>query len=340
MTQDGDIVEATAVSLVPFQSPVNNYDAALQRAALARQIFVAGNGPTLPASMLPLAMIALDRNIIQWIDMYLVRRDSGPQPSSLRLGLADPAAQQAFLMQYDAQLQAVAADLAPAPLNFAASDYFQALPPAGRFPLAAIDTVHLLQQFFPQQLPVQLSLIPADELPAVIEDSMSLPPLDLTMAASSFADFSVYALIAVDRGVYNSQSGSLQPTPLSPALPQVAPVLPPLRPFLLLRTVVAPPPPTTTQGPGRWQAVIGAMVYGFYVLRRSEPIYVSLTDPTSPATTTTPAPKTSLPLDPPLPPVTLVPVKPPAAIDPIAANSLAVETPAPTTTPAPGGSTS
>ena len=133
VTQDGDIVEATAVSLVPFSNPVNNYDAVLQRAALARQIFVAGNGPALPASMLPLAMIGLDRNVIQWIDTYLVRRDSGPQSSSLQLGLADPATQQAFLMQYDAQLQAVAASVAPAPLNFAASDYFQALPPAAVF---------------------------------------------------------------------------------------------------------------------------------------------------------------------------------------------------------------
>ena len=310
VTQDGDIVEATAVSLVPFASPVNNFDAAMQRAALARQIFVSGQGPVLPADMLPLAMIGIDRNTIQWIDMYLVRRDSGPQSSSLRLGLAGPAAQQAFLMQYTAQLQAVAAGLAPGPANFAAGDYFEALPPAGPFPFASIDAVRLVQQFFPQQLPVQLSLIPADELPAVIEDSMSLPPLDLTALGSSFTNYSIFALVPVDRGVYNSQSGSLPPTSLKPAFPQLPPVFTPLRPLPLLRPVLTLLP-GTTQAPAGWQAAIGGMTYGFYVLRRSEPIYVALTDAAAPA------------------------VKP-LAINPIVKNILTAETPAPTTTPAPG----
>jgi hypothetical protein len=180
-------------------------------------------------------------------------------------------------MQYDAQLQALAASLSPAALNFAASDYFQALPQAARFPLASIDAVRLLQLFFPQQLPVQLSLIPTDELPAVIEDSMSLPPLDLTMPAASFANLSVYALIPVDRGVYNSQSAALQPTPLGPAIPQVTPVFQPLRPALLTRPILTPVT-TTTQAPGGWQAAIAGLTYGFYVLRRSAPIYVALTD--------------------------------------------------------------
>jgi hypothetical protein len=195
-------------------------------------------------------------------------------------------------MQFDAQLQSVVASLATASPNFAASDYFEALPSVGRFPFGSIDAVHLVQQFFPQQLPVQLSLIPVDELPAVIEDSMSLPPLDLTMPAASFANFSAYALVPVDRTVYNSQSGSLPPTPLGPALPQVAGVLPPLRPVVLLRPFITPLP-ATTQAPVGWQTVIGNMTYGFYVLRRSEPIYVDLTSPKVPATTTTPAPRTS-----------------------------------------------
>ena len=93
----------------------------------------------------------------------------------VRPGLTDPATQQAFLRQYDAQLQAVIASRpAGSKANFAATDYFQALPPAGRLPLDAIDTVGLTQTFFPQQMNVQLSIIPADELPAVIEDGLLL----------------------------------------------------------------------------------------------------------------------------------------------------------------------
>ena len=121
---------------------------------------------------------------------------------------------------------------------------------------------------------------------------MSLQPLDLTMPAASFVNLSVYALIPVERAVYNSQSAALPPTSLSPALPQVTPVFQPLRPALLLRPILAPVA-TTTQAPGGWQAAIAGMTYGFYVLRRSEPIYVALTDSTSPPAPPTPAPGTS-----------------------------------------------
>jgi len=327
-THDGDIVEATAITLVPYPGPINwsgasSQDAAQARAALARQIFLNANPSQLSDALLPLAMVYLQRGVIVWVDPYLVRRDSGPQSSGIRLGLADAATQQAYLLQYDAQLQAVAASRAPAPLNFAATDYFQALPPAGRFPLQAIDVVNLLQQYFPQQLPVQLSLIPADELPAVIEDSMSLPPLDLTMPGSSFANYSVYALIPVDRGVFNSQQNSLTPTPLNPALPQLVPIFPPFRPFGPFRPLLTPP--LTTPAPSGWQSVTSGMTYGFYVLRRSEPIYIDLTDSTAPATTTTPAPAATTPL---------------SVVKPLALSQRVVKAPATTTTPAPGTSTS
>ncbi len=55
ITHDGDIVEATAVSLVPYPNPVNNYDTSLQRAALAWGIFVQQNAVSMPDSLLPIA---------------------------------------------------------------------------------------------------------------------------------------------------------------------------------------------------------------------------------------------------------------------------------------------
>src|SRR5262249_3694884 len=50
-THDGDIVEATAVSLVPFPDPANAGDAALRRAAVARQIFLGQNPGKLSDSL-------------------------------------------------------------------------------------------------------------------------------------------------------------------------------------------------------------------------------------------------------------------------------------------------
>ena len=318
-------MEATAVSLVPFRNPVNNYDTALQRAALARQIFVTGPPPTLSDSLLPLAMIGLDRNEIQWIDMYLVRRDSGPETSGVRLGLADPATGQAYLMQYDAQLQAN-------PLSFAASDNFQALPPAGRFPLAGIDTASLTQTFFPQQMAVELSIIPADELPAVLEDSMSLPPIDLLQQpASALANFTVYALIAVPRNNFAGLQKTLPPSPLKPALAQGVGRLPILRPIGPIRPTVTIPTLGSTSS-SAWAAAIAGQTYGFYVLRRSEPIFVELTNPAaSPAIATATSTTTA-----PAPPAPPVPV-PLGTIGPLVRTlkAPAATTAAPKTSPAP-----
>ena len=235
VTQDGNIVEATAVSLVEYPNPVSSYDPSQQQAALARQIFLSGDAGTLSDSLLPLAMISIDRDAIQWVDPYLVRRDSGPQNSDVQLSLPDPAVQQAYFLQYDARLQAVAAPFLnatpPQKAVFAATDYFQALPPAGRFPMDAIDV------YFPPQMNTTFTQIPADELPAVLEDAMSLPAIDLTLPAAAYANISIYTLQAVPR----------QPA-----------------------------------GSG------AAATYGFYVRRRSEPVFPSFS--TMPPTTTTPGP--------------------------------------------------
>ena len=211
-THDGDIVEATAISLVPYPSPIswtggNTNDASSVRAALARQIFLNVNPTQLPNAMLPLAMIYLQRDIIAWVDPYLVRRDTGPEYSGLRLGLSDPSTQQAFLRQYDSMLQeTVAARLTSgASLSFAASTYFNALPSAGRFPLASLSIAvqstsqTFAQAFFPQQLDVRLSIIPTDEIQALIDDSMALPAIDLTLPANAYANLAVFALIPVSR---------------------------------------------------------------------------------------------------------------------------------------------
>jgi hypothetical protein len=290
VSRDGDIVEATAVSLVPYTNPVNNYDASLQQAALAYQIFVGGNTGTLEDSLLPLAMVSIDRGVIQWIDMYLVRRDSGPQASGIQLQLSDPAVQQAYLLQYTAQLEAFVAqrEAAGQMLNFAATDYFQALPSAGLLPLGAIDTNRYLQTFFPQQMNVELSLIPQDELPAVIEDGLSLAPLDLTQPAASYANLSVYVLIAVPRNSYAGYAANASPVPLGPSLPQL---LVNRQSLLPIRSLF-PPAATPAANPVWGQAAAG-QTYGYYTLRQSKPVFVDFTTASTPPTTTTAAPTTT-----------------------------------------------
>jgi hypothetical protein len=285
-THDGDIVEATAVSLVPYPNPVswtrsNSQDASALRAALARQIFL--SAPTsISNALLPLAMIYLQRGVITWVDPYLVRRDTGPEYSGLRFGLADPPTQRAFLMQYDSQLQEtvstrVTSGLSP---NFAATDYFQALPPGGRFPLATISiatqntTQTFAQAFFPQQMDVRLSVIPVDEIPALVEDSMSLPPIDLTQPPAAYADLSVFALIPVPRAGFTALKNNLPTLSPSPTAPQILSFRTPIDLLRLYQNIVTISQPTSVQN-ASWANTIGNQTYGFYIRNRSSPAYVS-----------------------------------------------------------------
>jgi hypothetical protein len=286
-THDGDIVEATAVALVPFPGPINwtrgsMQDASQLRAALARQIFLNANPPKLSDALLPLAMVYLQRGVIAWVDPYLVRRDTGPEYSGLRLGLADPAAQQAFLRQYDSQLQeTVSMRIASgASANFAAADYFQALPPAGRFPLATLGinsqgtTQNFTQAFFPQQLDVRLSVIPADEIPALVEQGMSLPPIDLTLPANAYSDLTVFALVPVPRAGFAALKNNLPTLAPNPTVPQILSFRTPSDLLRLYQGAIRITLPTQNQN-SAWLNAIGNQTYGFYIRARSSPAYVS-----------------------------------------------------------------
>lgn len=286
-THDGDIVEATAIALVPYPSPINwargsIADASQMRAALARQIFLNANPSQLSDALLPLAMVYLQRGVIVWVDPYLVRRDTGPEYTGIRLGLSDPPTQQAFLMQYDSQLQETVASRITSGLSpaFAAADYFQALPPAGRFPLAAIgistqtSAQTFTQSFFPQQLDVRLSVVPTDEIPALIEDSMSLPPIDLTLPANAYADLSVFALVPVQRAGFTALKNSLPTLAPNPTTPQILSFRTPSELLRLYRGTIAINLPTQNQN-SAWLSAIGNQTYGFYIRNRSSPAYVS-----------------------------------------------------------------
>ncbi len=279
-THPGDIVEATAVTLASYPNPPSQYGAALQQAALARQIFVSGTAAALPDSLLPLAVVSLQQGAISWIDPYLVRRDTGTQYAGVNFGLTDPATQQAYLLQYDAQLQAAVATRLASGLkaNFAASDYFQALPPVGRFPIDAINTSAFSQVFFPQEMDVRLTIIPSDELPALLQDGMSLPPIDLTLPDSSYESLAVFAFIPVPVDNFAALKSSLPATPLNPTLPQVLANRSPIQLLQLYQgaAIIAPPLPVADSA---WAKAIGGQQYGFYLRRRSDPSFVPFTTP-------------------------------------------------------------
>jgi hypothetical protein len=181
--EDGDIIEATAISLIPY--PETGGAATLEEArrTVARQLFL-GDTQGLPQNALPLAMVAFDRGAVRWIDEAMVRRETGADtPLQVALGASSRALAEAFVIQHRRHLRDVVRERRSAglPDGFAAAQYFAALPAAGQMPAAAIkpDPLGFLQFWFPPAVNVDVSFVPSDEIAAIVDESLALPPIDL-----------------------------------------------------------------------------------------------------------------------------------------------------------------
>lgn len=185
--QDGEIIEAAAATLIPFPDDGLREERAGRRAVIAKQIFGGQFAGALPANALPLAMVALTAGVVQWLDMHLVRREVGADHGDLLgLGFAPRALREAHFQQYMAHLADVLAERRRSNRGerFAATEHFDILPPAGPFPAAAFNMADRTQVYFPPSIKVEVTVLPEDELPPLIDESMLLPPLDLSMSVA------------------------------------------------------------------------------------------------------------------------------------------------------------
>lgn len=272
--EDGDIVEAVLLTLVPYDLAEAPENETLRRAAAAHELFVKGKGYAPPPSTLPLAMLELDRGFVRWADAPMVRQEMGTAESDvLGLGMAPrpvraahfQQARQMFLDILDARR---AAGLPP---SFAASDYFLSLPPAGPLPAAAVDAKAMTQTFFPPSVQVDLSIIPEDELPCLVEESFLLPPIDFTASEDALAAVSVVVCLPVPRNVYRQTAAELESleAPLSSA-DTIRKIRRPYPSFLRERALTAKQEaalPLTARS--RWLSLIAAQSVLWYVRRRN-----------------------------------------------------------------------
>ena len=166
-------------------------------------------------------------------------------------------------MQYDAQLKTI-----PANTTVAATDYFQALPPAGPMAFASIDTNHLTQVFFPNGTNVTLTVIPSDELPAVLQDSLSLPPIDLTLPAGSYTNLDIVVMVPVARAQFATVRSQVTDAQLTSPSP-----VPIFRPLLALLQSNSGGGALPTSSPG-WPSITAGLNYAFYARARNQPVYV------------------------------------------------------------------
>ncbi len=275
-TEDGDIVEATVVSLVPYQPRVPALEPARLRAQAAREIFLDGISHALPQNALPLAMVALERGIPRWIDAYMVRRDAGSEREDiLGLGFAPRALREAHVRHYDDHLRDVLAerDAGGRGRRFEAAEHFATLPAAGRLPAAAVNTSDFTQIFFPPEIDVELSVVPEDEVPLLLEESLLLPPIDLSLGGAEQESTSVLLLVPVPRPRLRTLMTRLEGqtrsvTTATPGL--VAKRLPieSLRRLTLPRVAPQAGVPETVSD-AAWREALGSVEFLWYTRRRN-----------------------------------------------------------------------
>jgi len=211
--EDGEIIEATAVTLIPFSLSAEFAQPELRRAAVADRVFVSAEDINAPASSLPLAMIELEHGNVRWVDNYLVRRDMGSESSDvLGLGMAPRPLREAHFHQYQAMLHDVLEQRRSLgnDARFAASEHFVSLPPAGELPAAAINMKTLTQHYFPAAMDVEVAIVPEDEAPAVIEESLLLPPIDLNAAEDTLEATSIMVMVPIKRHELSSYTRRLK----------------------------------------------------------------------------------------------------------------------------------
>ena len=232
--QDGDIVEGTAITLIPYPDLAGAATLDEARRRVARSLFVDGVIGGLPQEALPLAMLALDRGVIRWLDMAMARREVGADtPLQIATGARPRALAEAHVLQYQAHLADVLAARAGAGLSggFPANQYFAALPAAGQMPADAIatDAFGFTQLFFAPAMPVDVSFVPHDEIPALVEESLALPPVDLLASSDDLDNTGVVVLAPVTRARFQdllARLGSLSRSAGNPAVRTAARRLP------------------------------------------------------------------------------------------------------------------
>jgi hypothetical protein len=213
--RDGDIVEATAITLIPYPDRAGVENAAAKRARVAREIFHDRQRPGVLQAALPLAMLCLDGGALRWLDVAMVRREVGAE-STLAAGLGQRprALLEAWLQQHQDHLDDLPASDLQA--GFTAASRFEVLPPVGPMPAAAIrfDEVlgqrTMLQGYFPPMVECEFAFIPADELASLVQEALALPAIDLRAADDDLDHLAILIVAPVTRQQLEAHKRSLQ----------------------------------------------------------------------------------------------------------------------------------
>ena len=274
--EDGDVIEATAVVLVPWTDDDATDALDARRGRAARAIFVENRPSGVSANVLPLAMVALQNNVVAWLDVPMVRRELGADRADRPgLGTSARALALAHLLQYrqhlDDELRSNDGR------GFPAAPRFGALPPAGPMPPAMIATSDFTQSYFPAEIDTELARFPRRRVAGAGRRSARAAGIDLTVAPALLESIAELVLAPVPRTQWRAVITRLQQT--EPTLrcgswcrppPIVSPRASRSRSQQRLRLPVPLPLPTDTSDPReREWARLAALPNLWFVRRRN-----------------------------------------------------------------------
>lgn len=218
--RDGEVIEATALTLVPYDSDASRQGAHTARSRAAREIFLEQKIAPLPAGVLPLALLYLRNGALEWADEWLVRREAGDD-DRFGFGFAPRALAEAHFYHYQAMLE-----LAPTSADgqLTAQSFLEIAPAAGPLPANVLNSADFTQAYFPPEARVELALVPEDELAALMEDAIDLPPIDFSLKPEDQDALAILVLAPIKRSDYGNVLQTLTRTP-QPALRNPAPPL-------------------------------------------------------------------------------------------------------------------
>ena len=277
--EDGDVIEATAVVLVPWTDD-NATDALdARRGRAARAIFVENRPSGVSANVLPLAMVALQNNVVVWLDVAMARRELGADFADRPgLGVGGRALRLAYLLQYYGHLEDELRHNGGR--GFPAVPRFSALPPAGPMPPGMISTRDFTQNFFPAEIDAELAPIPEDELPAMVDEALGLPAVDLTVPPALLDSTAVLVLAPVPRAEWIAVNNQLNQTGSTPATRQLLPAaanrLAARKPLEILQRLRLPSPlpvPVDTSDPVQQEWARLATLPNLWFVRRRNLAY-------------------------------------------------------------------
>ena len=299
--RDGDIIEATAITLIPYPDRSGSEDGDDKRARVAREIFFEGQRPGVLQEALPLALLYINNGRLVWLDMFMVRREVGAEPT-IAAGLRQRprALLEAWFKQHVDHVDDI--DAKALAEGFAATRYFDVLPPVGLMPAAGLrfesfgaGRTTLLQSFFPPLVDCEFAFVPGDEVASLVDGALGLPPIDLTASDEDLDQLSVLILAPVSRARLANLKRELESVTRSvrPAAPGMLSKRMPLDSLVRVSTRVAPPvPPDAARAQAldtAWERALGearALVQRqnrgcfWFMRRRQLPYYAEISSAT------------------------------------------------------------